>query len=293
MGFSVTFWGTRGSIPTPGASTQKFGGDTSCVELRVGDTVLICDAGTGLRKLGVELMRRSSPLVAHLFLSHPHWDHIQGFPFFAPVYTPTTLLHVHCVADGQERLRDLLSGQMEGDYFPVQFSDLGARIEQQDLVPGPNQVDGVTVRAMRLEHPGTSLGFAFEHEGAKVVYATDNEIDLTFPDPDQVQKDLEAPRPVPEALVDFVRGADLLIADGQYTDEEYPQKIGWGHARATTLVDLAVRAAVKQLAIFHHDPMQSDELVEAKVETCLARAKRLGGKLEIFGAREGFELRID
>jgi phosphoribosyl 1,2-cyclic phosphodiesterase len=145
---------------------------------------------------------------------------------------------------------------------------------------------------MRLEHPGTSFGFAFEHEGVKVVYATDNEIDLTFPDPDQVQKDLEPPRPVPEALVDFVRGADLLIADGQYTDEEYSEKIGWGHARATTLVDLAVRADVKQLAIFHHDPMQSDELVEAKVETCRARAERLGGRLQIFGAREGFELQI-
>jgi phosphoribosyl 1,2-cyclic phosphodiesterase len=292
MGFSVTFWGTRGSIPTPGPSTQRFGGDTSCVELRVGDTVLVCDAGTGLRKLGAELMARSSPVVVHLFLSHSHWDHIQGFPFFAPVSVPTTTLYVHCVEGGQERVRELLSDQMKPDYFPVKFSDLGAQIERRDLAPGPNPVDDVTVRAMQLEHPGTSFGFAFEHGGAKVVYATDNEIDLQFPDPDAVQKDLEAPRPIPEAMLEFVRGADLLIADGQYTDEQYPEKIGWGHSRATTLVDLAVGAGVKQLAVYHHDPMQSDELVDAKVETCRQRAERLGGKLEIFGAREGFELKV-
>lgn len=292
MGFSVTFWGTRGSIPTPGPSTQKFGGDTSCVELRVGDTVLVCDAGTGLRKLGAELMARSSPVVVHLFLSHSHWDHIQGFPFFTPVYVPSTVLYVHCVAGGQERVRELLSGQMKSDYFPVDFADLGAQIERRDLAPGPNAIDDVTVRAMQLEHPGTSFGFAFEHEGAKVVYATDNEIDLRFPDPEAVQNDLEAPRPIPDAMLDFVRGADLLIADGQYTEEEYPEKIGWGHSRATTLVDLAIQADVKQLAIYHHDPMQSDELVEAKIEVCRQRSQRLGGKVEIFGAREGFELKV-
>lgn len=294
MTISVTFWGTRGSIPTPGPSTRKYGGDTSCVELRIGDTVLICDAGTGLRKLGAELLRRSSPVVAHLFLSHPHWDHIQGFPFFTPAYVPTTTLYVYCVSGGQERLRELLSGQMQPDYFPVRFSDLGARIERRDLHSGANQVEGVRVSTIPLHHPGTSFGFAFEHDGAKVVYATDNEIDQTFPDPAKVQDDLDAPRPIPAALVEFVRDADLLIADGQYTDEEYPAKAGWGHARATTLVDLAIAADVKQLAIYHHDPQHDDAQVDAMVENCRRRAERLGGAgLQIFGAREGFELRIE
>jgi len=293
MGFSVTFWGTRGSIPTPGPSTKRFGGDTSCVELRAGETVLVCDAGTGLRKLGAELLRRSSPVVVHLFLSHPHWDHIQGFPFFTPAYVPTTVMNVYCVAGGQERLRDLLSGQMQPDYFPIRFSDLGAKIERRDLQLGANDVDGVRVTTMPLTHPGTSFGFAFEYEGAKVVYATDNEIDLTFEHPERVQDDLDAPRPIPEALVEFVRDADLLIADGQYTDEEYPTKIGWGHARATTLVDLAITAGVKKLAIFHHDPLHDDARVDSIVESCCERAMRLGGDgLRIFGAREGFELRI-
>lgn len=142
-------------------------------------------------------------------------------------------------------------------------------------------------------HPGGSYAYSFEKNGHKVVYATDNEIDLTLLDTEQVLRDPKSARLLPPAFVEFCRGADLLIADGQYTDEEYPKYVGWGHARATTVVDLAVAAGVRQLAIYHHDPMQSDRDVESKIEMCRQRASRFNSPLFIFAAREGIELKVD
>jgi len=290
----VRFWGVRGSIPTPGPATARYGGDTSCIEIRIADHVLICDGGTGLRKLGLDLLERGDgPITAHLFFSHSHWDHIQGFPFFNPAFLPTTTLYVYYAEPGQTRLRELLSGQMDTSYFPVQFSDLGAKIEHRAIPPSGYDLEGIAIRSMQLEHPGTSFGFAFEHGTAKVVYATDNEIDLTLPDADRVEADLDAPRAIQQDLLDFVRGATLLIGDGQYTEQEYPDKRGWGHSRVTTLVDVALQAEVKQLAVYHHDPMHDDEDVEAIVAACRQRVTRLGGTLGVFAAREGMELKLD
>jgi phosphoribosyl 1,2-cyclic phosphodiesterase len=227
-----------------------------------------------------------------MFFSHCHWDHIQGFPFFGPAFVPSTTLYVYSADPGQARLRELLSGQMNTSYFPVKFSELGARIEQRTIPEDGGRIGDIQVRYFALEHPGSSFAFGFERAGTRVVYATDNEIDRTFPDAGLVERDLAAPRPIPDALVSFVRGADLLIGDGQYTDEEYPTKRGWGHSRATTLVDLAVRAEVKQLAIYHHDPMHTDDDLEAIVAACRERAAKQGSALSIFGAREGFELKL-
>ena len=157
----------------------------------------------------------------------------------------------------------------------------------------PLLIDDVVVRCFEQRHPGGSYAYSFEKNGRKVIYATDNELDLTLVDPAGVARDLRAPRELPAAFVEFCRGADLLIADGQYTDDEYPKYVGWGHARATTVVDLAVAAGVRQLAIYHHDPMQSDRDVEAKIELCRQRAGRFGSPLFVFAAREGIELRVD
>jgi len=295
MAFLVRFWGTRGSIPTPGRTTHKYGGNTSCVEIRIDDTLFICDGGTGLRELGLDLARRpQQPVVAHFLFSHMHWDHIQGFPFFVPAYGPQNTCFIYGTSHGDTRFHKLLSGQMRSDYFPVDFSDLNANILAVDLGTGTCDIDGVTVRCFDQQHPGGSYAYSFEKGGYKVVYSTDNEIDLTLADPEGVQQNLEAVRPIPRALVDFVRGADLLIADGQYTDEEYfPKRIGWGHPRATTAVDLAVQAGVKQLAVYHHDPMQSDGDVEAKIAACRHRAHRMHSQTFVFAAREGLELKLD
>jgi phosphoribosyl 1,2-cyclic phosphodiesterase len=288
----VKFWGTRGSLPTPGSKTRRFGGNTACVELRVDDTLLICDAGTGIRELGLEVMRRNKgSITGHLFFSHAHWDHIQGFPFFTPLYPAGNTFYVYGRHAGDDRFFRLLSGQMDSaDYFPVSFSELGAQILPKYLADQDGEVDGVKVRWIEQPHP--SLAYSFEKGGAKVVFATDSEIDRLLPNRDEVQNDLEAPRQIPSDLVEFARGADLLITDGQYTEAEYPARVGWGHARVTTATDFAIQAGVKQMALFHHDPMHSDADVDRMVATCRARAQRFGSDVFIFGAREGVELGI-
>jgi phosphoribosyl 1,2-cyclic phosphodiesterase len=287
----VKFWGTRGSIPTPGHKTRRYGGNTSCVEVRVDDTVFVCDGGTGLRELGVDLSARYDRVEAHLFFSHTHWDHIQGFPFFTPAYAKTSTLHVHDVRRNDERVRRLLLGQMQSEYFPVSFNDLGAKIHFDQLDP-ETTIGGVAVAHLEQTHPGRSFAYAFVKDGVKVVYATDSELDQCIVNADEASRNPDALRRLPDDFVRFVAEADLLVADGQYTDLEYPRKVGWGHARASTVVDLAVQAHVKQLAIFHHDPMHSDEFVDDTIQACRQRAEVFGANLVVFGAREGLELKL-
>lgn len=293
MALFVKFWGTRGSIPTPGAGTAKYGGNTSCVEIRTDKTLIICDGGTGLRELGLDLIRRngSQPVEAHLFFSHAHWDHIQGFPFFTPVFGPKNTFHVYGSTADDKSIYSLLSGQMSSDYFPVRFSDLGARIVPGEL-NGDLVIGDVKVTWMRQWHPGSSLGFAFHHAGRKVVYATDNELDLALVNRDDVDKNQDVFRKIPDDYLEFVRGADLLIADGQYLDHEYAAKKHWGHPRVGTVVDLAVQAGVRQVAITHHEPMHNDRDVDGKIAFCQQRAAAHPNPPIVFGAREGFELKI-
>ncbi|MEZ4224333.1 MAG: MBL fold metallo-hydrolase [Polyangiaceae bacterium] len=290
----VRFWGTRGSIPTPGNRTRRYGGNTSCVSLDIGGALFICDGGTGLRELGVSLMadRGNQPLEAHLFFSHTHWDHIQGFPFFMPAYSERNALYVYDATREDDRVRQLLLGQMSHDYFPVTFRDLGSQITSRNLEQGETLLEGVRIRHREQVHPGKSFAYSFEVAGKKVVYATDSELDLSIRNRDASETDLGSLRELPAELVRFVADADLLIADGQYTDEEYPSKRGWGHARANTVVDLAVQAGVKQCAIFHHDPMHSDEHVDQIVAGGQARARRHGSQVQVFAAREGIELSV-
>lgn len=293
MEFLVRFWGTRGSIPTPGNATKRFGGNTSCVELSIDGVLIICDGGSGLRELGLTLgAQKGAPVEAHMFFSHMHWDHIQGFPFFIPAYSEKSRLHVYEVARGRQHIKEMLHGQMSSDYFPVRFSDLGAQILSGNLEGGATTFDGVTVRSFEQHHPGRSYAYSFEKGGKKFVYATDNELDLTLQNRDTSLVDLQAPRLLPDAFVDFIRDADLLVADGQYTDEEYPAKSGWGHARANTVIDAAVAAGVKQCAIYHHDPMHSDSVVDAIVLAGQQRALARGSQLMVFGAREGMTLKL-
>lgn len=288
----VRFWGVRGSIPTPGPRTRRYGGNTSCVEVRVDDNLMIFDAGTGMRELGVHLLKaRQKELTIHLFLSHPHWDHIQGFPFFGPAYVSSTTMYVYG-PKGDDKNYQLLSGQMANAYFPVKFSDLGAKIVSRSFAGDVVKAGDVRVRCFGQKHPGGSMGFRVETGDKAVVFATDSELDQVLLDPALPKKDPEALRELPDELVSAVKGADLLIADAQYTDSEYVQKVGWGHPRATTVVDLAVQAQVRQLALTHHDPMHSDRDVDLMVLECAERAEAFGAELEVFGAREGITLKV-
>lgn len=291
MATFVRFWGTRGSIPTPGHGTKRYGGNTSCVELRVDDTLFVCDGGTGLRELGLALLAQGPGVVAHMFFSHMHWDHIQGFPFFVPAYARNNHIHVYETSPTETRVQRLLHGQMRSEYFPVDFKDLGAKIEPGHFEGAELVIDGVRVRFLEQRHPGRSYAYSFEKNGAKVVYATDSELDLLIGNREAADRDLDLLRELPGELLRFVEGASLLIADAQYTDGEYPQKVGWGHARASTVVDLAVAAGVENLAFFHHDPMQTDAAIDEKVRLGLERARRHGSGLTVFGAREGVVLK--
>ncbi len=295
MSIYVKFWGTRGSIPTPDRRTRVYGGNTSCVEIRVDGTLFVCDAGTGIRELGRELIAAGkSPVVGHIFFSHAHWDHIQGFPFFEPAYNPANTFYVYSPVEGDSKMYDLLSGQMGSDYFPINFADLGAKIESRNFDQANEQVPGIRISYMTQNHPGGSYAFVFEKDGHKIVYATDSELDKFLPDLQATNGDNAwMPRQLPTEYIELAKGADLLIADSQYTDEEYEQKVGWGHPRATTAIDWAIRAGVKNVALFHHDPMHSDEDIDNKVTICRERARMRGSNLVVLGAREGLELKFD
>ena len=289
----VKFWGVRGSIPTPGLGTRRYGGNTSCIEIRLDDTVIICDAGTGIRPLGVDLVRRGTPqLDLHLLFSHTHWDHIQGFPFFEPAYDPNTELNIWDLGEAGGRIHNLLSGQMSEDYFPVTFAQLGASIVPRGMQSDATEIGGVVVRHLAQPHPGGSAAFSFEVGGRKVVYCTDSELDTLLPDREHSIANPGEHRALPPEFVEFMRGADLLIGDGQYTDESYTRHLGWGHPRANTMVDLALEAGVEQLAVFHHDPMETDPRLERKLQAAAARAADGNTGLVLFGAREGLELKL-
>lgn len=291
MPMFVKFWGTRGSIPTPGPATRRYGGNTSCVEIRSGTTIIVCDAGSGMRGLGHDLLRRSGGAIeVHLLMSHTHWDHIQGFPFFAPAYHRSTRLRIYDLKESAGRFYSLLSGQMSSEYFPVRFADLKAHITSETITGGRITIGDIVVKAFpHLRHPGSSIAYSFESGPAKVVYATDSEVDLMLQGGGRDVPESQV-RTVDPAFVEFVRGADLLIADAQYTDDEYPAKAGWGHTSIRTAVDLAIQAGVKRLAIFHHDPMRSDAAMEDLISACNQRATRHTATLQIFAAREGVEL---
>jgi len=289
-GVLVRFWGTRGSLPVPGHTTLRYGGNTSCVEIDVDGSLFIFDAGTGLRSLGTDLLARNLQAIeAHLFCSHTHWDHIKGFPFFVPAYHPSTKLHVYELTRDDERIQSLL-GQMRPGYFPVTPTALKGQFLPKYLQNGETQIGNVTVRTLEQKHPGRSFAYRLTHRDHSVVYATDSELDLLLETPDVAIERPDAIRVLPRYVEDFVRHADLLIADAQYTDEEYPQKIGWGHSRLNTVVDLAVSASVRQLALFHHEPHCTDEQLDVLVKIAQKRAYEHNSALVIFAAAEGQSL---
>lgn len=247
----IRFWGVRGSIASPGPATSEVGGNTSAVEVVCGGTRLCLDAGTGLRALGQSMLRARSSgerLDLTLLLSHYHWDHIQGLPFYAPLYAEGCALTVIGGSSGIMGAREALEHQMTAPVFPVRFDDVGARIVTREAVPGRAfDVGEAKVRMARGNHPGGVVAYRIEHEGVSVVYATDTEHYGTI-DP---------------SLCALAEGADVLVYDAQYTPEEYPQKRGWGHSTYLEGIALAQAAGVRDLVLFHHDPTRSDRAVAA------------------------------
>ncbi len=278
MTMRVKFWGVRGSIATPSADHMRYGGNTSCVEVVIGDRVIILDAGTGVRLLGDCLMRRGRK--DYLFLlSHTHWDHINGFPFFAPIYRPDVSIKVMtghlCELGG---IKKVLSSQMCQPTFPVPFEELAAQLTFEDFRAGVSFSlgDDIHVRTAPLNHPGGATGYRIEHGGASLCYITDTEHVIGKPD---------------ETILDLIRGADLVIYDSTYTDDEYPTFAGWGHSTWQEGVRLGRMAEVGQLAIFHHDPSHDDSFMDGIARAAhkmwpRAFVAREGMMIELAGAQQ-------
>lgn len=276
----ITFWGVRGSIASPGEDTVLVGGNTSCVEVRCGDERIVLDAGTGLRGLGARMMteaggRGAAALRATVLLSHYHWDHIQGLPFFVPLYVPGTELRVVGQRTGLLTLRETLAHQMSAPVFPVRLDEIGARLEGTEALPGADlRIGEARVRTAKGNHPGGVLAYRVDFDGRSVVYATDTE-PFGAVDP---------------ALVRLAEGADVLVHDAQYTPAEYPSKVGWGHSTYLDAAALAREAGVDTLVLYHHDPARDDAGVlalEAAARAVHPRtvAAREGGRIELAPGR--------
>jgi len=276
----VRFWGVRGSIPSPLPTHMRYGGNTSCVEVRFGEQLLILDAGSGIRLLGQDLIDRASGkgLEGTLFLSHAHWDHIQGLPFFMPGYSERNRFTVLSGPGKGAVLDQALRNQMSAPHFPVGFEQLHAFGPIAELQSGANVVGDLKVQTTELNHPGGCTGFRIETGQASLGYLPDHE-----PWPANT-------RDAHTNLVQFLRGLDLLILDGQYTAEEYPHKIGWGHGCLPNTVEVAIEAGVGRLVLFHHDPSRTD----VQIDGMLAEARRLaaGSNTTVIAASENEPLVI-
>ncbi len=282
----VCFWGTRGSIPKPGPTTLRYGGNTSCVEVSTADgTRVLLDCGTGAYALGRALAEEPTPMHGHILIGHTHWDHIQGFPFFAPLFVPGNVWDIYAPGGHGRQLEGSLAGQMAYEYFPITLEGLNAEVRLHDLKEGVFELGSICVTTQYLNHPALTLGYRLEADGATLVYATDYEPHALHP--------LGAPpgtTPVhheDRRHIRFLEGADLVIHDAQYTLEEFPAKAGWGHTPIERAVDYALLAHAKQLALFHHDPERPDEAVDWLCEKARGYAAIDKSALHVFAAAEG------
>ena len=299
----VHFWGVRGSIPCPGPNTVRYGGNTACLELRIDeiDRRIIIDAGSGIRELGDALIAENAgkPLVADIFITHTHWDHIMGFPFFKPIYIPSTQLRIHGpVTYEEENLKEVLRGQWAYRYFPVRHEELSSKVTYINLIEGEYDLgQGLRLKTKYLNHPLLCLGYRFEFRDKVFCTAYDTEpfynLFSTDPqdpayDPEMAREGEEAAASENERVEAFVRGADLLVYDTQYTQEEYSRsRIGWGHSPIEYALEVAGRNQVKCLALFHHDIQRTDAQLEA-YEKQYADDRHM----KIFFAREGMQVAL-
>lgn len=277
----VKFWGTRGSIASPGANTIKYGGNTTCITINSGEdeyNPLIIDSGTGIRLLGVELEKANHPLKLNLLITHSHWDHIQGFPFFMPANRNGGFITIYGCPNLGGVTKESILNQMDNRNFPISYNSLKANIEFQEICED-TKLMGMRITLMKINHPGAGLGLKFTNESGSVAFITDHELE----DKPYIGASLEE-------TLEFCRGADILIHDAQYLREEMDHFKGWGHSAIEDVFEMAAAAEVKRLILFHHDPNRTDEQLTAIVKNLREKIKKLGLQMKLTAAKEGMEL---
>ena len=281
---SLHYWGVHGTLPAPGPAYTRYGGNTPCVSVEIGgEPLYIFDCGSGIKRLSDRIMESSGERFSgRIFISHTHWDHINTVPFFAPLYLRGNQIEIFGPYQGDLTIERAVSAQMESVYFPVTVREFGARLVFRDLREETLQFGPVRVETMLLRHPGYCLGYKLTCRERIICYITDNELYLPT-------------NPRHEAryvarLADFVRGADVLITDTTYRDHEYPSKVDWGHSCVGQVADLAARAEVKRLHLFHHDPDQTDDQIDLKLAETRAELTRLGSRVICEAPAEGADL---
>lgn len=282
----LRFWGVRGTLPVSGKHVTKYGGNTSCVSLEFPrQQLFVFDGGSGIKALGDWLIAQQRKRIqAKVFISHPHWDHINAIPFFAPLYQQGSEFEILGANQGDNTMRELISAQMDGVYFPITLNEFAARVYFHDLEEETLEVNDIEVKTILLSHPGKCLGYRINYNNRSICYITDNEMyyeDSEFYSPHYENK-----------LRDFCSDADVLITDSTYTDEEYKTKIGWGHSCISKVVNLADEANIKSLYLFHHDPDQSDSDIDEKLATAVNLLSKRNSSTEVHAPREGDHIKV-
>lgn len=300
----IKFWGVRGSIPTPGYSTLHYGGNTSCVEVAFKNGPhFILDAGTGIRELGKHLQKLNRPLNSYILLSHFHWDHIQGLPFFRPAFNPKNKFTIIGSDDPAIHLDKIISFQMDPTYFPITIDDMRADISFRSIKEERITLDGVDVQTIYLNHPGYALGFRISYQNSSLIYISDNEPFQQDEETERKKLKSISKEKIEEAfeayvenknqnLIEFCEKADLLIHDTQYLEEEYKDKITWGHSPLNFTVELAMRSKVKQLVLFHHDPDHDDAAIDRIEQLSKKILRSHKSRIACRAAKEGMTIEI-
>lgn len=296
----LRFWGTRGSIPTPGKQTVRYGGNTPCIELRLSNgELIILDAGTGIRDLGERLIETGESVNAYVLISHPHWDHIQGFPFFKPAFISGNQLTIVGGETDKVTLHGMIEDQMNKVYFPIQLSDLKANIRFQKVGEETFSVFDATIQTLFVNHPSFAMGYRITHGDKTLVYISDNEPfdrqvaqEVRNVESFIVEKYLKIKGDPNERIYEFARDADLLIHDSTYTPEEYVNRVGWGHSHYLFTLKVAAEGNIRRLILFHHDPSHNDSKIDDIVLKCRNEIAVRKYKFDCIAAAEGMQIDI-
>ncbi len=296
----IKFWGTRGSIAVPSPETLRYGGNTTCVELRADGEIIVLDGGSGIRPLGVALDRefQARPIKLSLLITHAHWDHIQGFPFFKPAYDSKNEIRIFGFDGAGATFREIMAEPMRAPFFPITMRELSAQMNINKLNEMKFSLGKLDIHAAFVNHPGVCVGYRIFTSAGSVGFVPDHEPyefylhaargkQLSAEEVKEIATEKHA------GLVQFLRGSDILILDTQYTDQEYKKHIGWGHGSVSSAVSLALEAEVQTLFLFHHDPSHDDEMVDTLVESARELAMRSGSHLEVAGAQQGTEILLE